>query len=51
MNPQTTETPKTETKPQEQEAPRLWVTPVFERVPLNEALSGPTPNLDGIGWS
>jgi hypothetical protein len=45
------------TEPQEQQtapAPRPWVTPTFERAPLDEALSGPQEvgvNWDGDGYS
>ena len=53
MNPKTTETPNIEIQTEEKEAPRPWVTPAFERVPLNEALSSPPAlNFDGGGgWS
>jgi len=42
------------TEPQEQQTaaePRPWVTPTFERVPLNEALTGTGPSGDGLGYS
>ena len=52
MNIKTTETPKPESQPQKQAPPRPWVTPAFERVPLNEALSGPpSVSSDGGGFS
>ena len=38
-------------EPQEQQtaaAPRPWVTPTFERVPLNEALFGGPGVYDGV---
>jgi hypothetical protein len=43
-------------EPEEQPAAelRLWVTPTFERVPLDEALAGPREvgvNWDGDGYS
>lgn len=31
--------------------PRPWVTPAFERVPLNEALAGAAGFWDGGGFS
>ncbi|MCB9134582.1 MAG: hypothetical protein H6636_04095 [Anaerolineales bacterium] len=41
-----------EPQPQsETPAPQPWVTPSFERVPLNEALFQQGPSLDGDGMS
>jgi hypothetical protein len=44
-------------EPQEQQpvaeptAPRPWVTPTFERAPLDEALAGTAVNWDGDSYS
>lgn len=41
----------TKQEPQEQQAaasPRPWITPTFERVPLNDALSGGLGAYDGV---
>jgi hypothetical protein len=48
---------QTDSRPEAQEQPidpelQPWVTPAFERVPLNEALSGfRGPKVDGGGYT
>jgi hypothetical protein len=51
MSPETIETTNTKTQSEEQEAPRPWSTPTFERVPLNEALNSQAGFFDGTGFS
>lgn len=46
MKPQAEQQP-----PEEPTAPRPWVTPAFERVPLNEALGGAGTASDGFWYS
>jgi hypothetical protein len=49
MNTKSIETPTPETNPKESQPSRPWVTPSFERVPLNEALNWIWAGTDAVG--